>query len=127
MLDRQQATDLVAEYLRRFATFDFGYATELFADDAEVEMPYVAPGVVHRGRAACAAYLDRSVKSFVRKVKFTIREVVFDAERQIIVVNHDNDGIRVDGREYHNHYIGFFHFVEGKIVRWTAFLNPSLL
>jgi len=127
MMTREQAVDLVTEFLARFSAMEFGRLGELMADDVIVEMPYTPGSTVHHGRAECVAYLDRSVRSFVKQVKFTITDTLFDPARQAILVDHRNDGVRVDGRTYHNRYLGIFDLADGRIVRWQQFLNPALL
>jgi len=127
MMSRQDVEALVSEFLKRFSNMEFDRVGDLMSDDVIVEMPYSPNNAVCHGRDDCVSYLDRSVRSFVKKVNFTVTDTVFDYDRQAIMVDHDNNGVRTDGRLYRNRYIGIFHVSEGKVVRWRQFFNPSLL
>jgi ketosteroid isomerase-like protein len=128
-LVRQQARQLVLDFLTGLEDKDMARVNGVWADDAVQEMPYVPAGFPSRvvGKEALikqyAAWPQNAGKArFTDGIRFYATQ-----DPQVVAVEYRGiSEILTTGRTYDQRYFGLFHVEGGKITLFREYFDPNV-
>ncbi|WCB96871.1 putative protein YesE [Baekduia alba] len=100
----------------------------LFAEDADMELPFHPPGfhAERHGRAAIERTM-REAFAVWETVEFTGPVIYETTDPDVVVVETTGDMKLSTGGHYANTFIMLFFFRDGEIALWREYLNPLVL
>lgn len=101
---------------------------DLFAEDANMELPFHPPGFhsERHGRAAIERTMGEAFEVW-EAVHFTEPVVYETTDPDVVIVETSGDIKLSTGGHYRNTFIMVFFFRDGKVVLWREYLNPLVL
>jgi ketosteroid isomerase-like protein len=115
--------------LDMLAAHDIDGAVALFADDAELEAPFVPAPLPSRtvGRAAVAAMMTTVFGAYGR-VEFRDRRFLTTADGDVVVGRWRTDiDVLATGATYADDVIAVAEMRSGRVVRFSEYFNPDSL
>jgi ketosteroid isomerase-like protein len=123
------AAELLDRVLDLLAAHDIDGAIALFADDAELEAPFVPAPLPSRtvGRAAVAAMMTMVFGAYGR-VEFRDRRFLTTADGAIVIGRWRTDiEVLATGATYGDDVIAVVEVRDGCVIRFCEFFNPDSL
>jgi hypothetical protein len=120
-----QALKLARTFLDRLSAGDADGAVACLAADVVQDMPYSPPGFPKRitGRQTLHG-LWSGVLGSVRSIEFTVLDLKPFRDPDWAMAEFTASMVQPSGREYRNHYFGFFHAVQGEVALYRELYDP---
>lgn len=125
---REQAKQLIREYVAAVNAWDFDRLEQLLDEQAVLELPYVPPGVESRyeGRATMLAFMREVAKHIPSENQHDLKLDTLHDEPGTVIATYKSD-MRIDGRPYRNQYVGVFKVHNGRVKLFVEYFDPIKL
>ncbi|KAF8875271.1 hypothetical protein CPB85DRAFT_1444083 [Mucidula mucida] len=123
------AAALLHTYLHAASALDWDAALSCLADEVELTVMPASAGLPTMGKAQFLGAVEGSMNKWFDPgaMKFTVHEVHEVKTGNMIIAHAQSDGTSKMGTPWHNEYMFVVEVEDGKIRRFTEFLDSGFL